>query len=294
MASDHRDRRLDTAIITSIFPIRRAALAATAAVFGGAIYGAASQPVEIWEQSGPASKILADPTWPDTFPLGAHHLKRIDESPDTIFYGQPRVNVQHIDEHAVATLGKFYAEQLPKGGAVLDLMSSWTSHLASGSGQNKEDGHFARVAAVGMHESELKANPALHDFVSHDLNANPSLPMYAANSFDAVVCSVSVDYLADPLPVFREIHRVLKPDGLALFTWSNRMFPSKAIAAWRTASEPARLWICGSYFKYSVPDGFTPPKGFDISPYPGRTDPVYAVSARKVALPSAPQQKAEL
>ena len=65
------------------------------------------------------------------------------------------------------------------------------------------------------------------------------------------------------------------------------MFPTKAITAWREASEPARLWICGSYFHYSVPGGFTPPKGQDLSPHPGRSDPVYAVSARKVAVAAA-------
>ena len=90
--------------------------------------------------------------------------------------------------------------------------------------------------------------------------------------------------LSDPLAVFGEIRRVLKPGGQAVFTWSNRMFPTKAIAAWRLASEPARLWICGSYFHYA--GGFTPPEGADISPYPGRSDPVYVVSARRKGGPN--------
>jgi len=114
----------------------------------------------------------------------------------------------------------------------------------------------------------------------HDLNASPHLYMLEDETFDAVICSVSVDSLADPLAVLREIRRVLKPDGLAVFTWSNRMFPTKAINAWRRASEPARLWICGSYFHYA--GGFTAPVGEDLSPYPGRADPLYAVSAQKV------------
>ena len=153
-------------------------------------------------------------------------------------------------------------------------------------------GHFARVSAIGMHADELEANPALHDYHVHDLNAAPHLRMYADESFDAVFCSVSVDYLADPLPVFREIRRVLRPNGLAVFTWSNRMFPTKAITAWREASEPGRLWICGCYFHYV--GGYTEPEGLDLSPYPGRSDPVYAVSARKAPANDQAQGKTEL
>ena len=244
---------------------------------------------EPWETGQPAALVLDAPEWPASFPLNAEHLSRIDQSPDTRFYAEPRL-VQHIDEGAIATLGRHYAEVLPKGGTILDLMSSWTSHLATGRGQQRSDGYFGRVSAVGMHEAELGQNPALHDYHVHDLNAQPHLSMYPDGTFDAVFCSVSVDYLADPLPVFREIHRVLKPGGLALFTWSNRMFPTKAIKAWREASEPARLWICGCYFHYSVVDGWTAPAGVDLSPNPGRSDPVYAVSARKVASTSGPSE----
>lgn len=233
-----------------------------------------------WETGQSASDILKMPKWPPAFPLTEKDLSRLDESSDFKFYDQPRI-VQHIDEYAIKTLQQYYKTTLPKGGAVLDLMSSWTSHLEEGAGKNKEDQHFARVSAIGMHAMELEKNPALHDYHVHDLNANPKMAMYADESFDCVFCSVSVDYLSQPLAVLAEIHRVLKPEGIAVFTWSNRMFPTKAISAWRLASEPARLWIAGSYFHYSVPGGFTAPEGVDISPYPGRSDPVYAVTARK-------------
>jgi len=246
-----------------------------------ALTGSRRGDAEVWDTGMTAARVLEAPEWPASFPLLERHLKRLDESPDTRFYSQPRVNVQHIDEYAVKAISKHYADVLPKGGAVLDLMSSWTSHLAPGHGRDKAEGYFSRASAVGMHDAELKSNPALHDFHVHDLNASPRMPFYADSSFDAVFCSVSVDYLADPLPIFAEIHRVLKPGGLAVFTWSNRMFPTKAITAWREASEPARLWICGSYFHFA--GGFTPPTGLDLSPYPGRSDPVYVVSARKLA-----------
>ena len=129
---------------------------------------------------------------------------------------------------------------------MLDIASSWTSHFQEGSGKNKTDGHcYAYVSAVGMNHAELSANPALHDFHVIDLNKSPAaqeltslLAPYADASFDAVICSVSVDYLTQPLEVFREIERVLVPGGKAIMTWSNRMFPTKAIRAWREASEP--------------------------------------------------------
>ena len=105
-------------------------------MLGGAVFGGANKPTEPWEQSRlPADKILEVPEWPEAFPLSARHLKRIDESPDTKFYAEPRL-VHHIDEYARTSLGKLYAELLPKGGVVLDLMSSWTSHLSEGSGQD--------------------------------------------------------------------------------------------------------------------------------------------------------------
>ena len=213
----------------------RAAGAACACLGGLGFLPMIAASREPWETGETAANILAaKQQWPASFPLTSAHLKRVDESVDTMFYAQPRL-VHHIDEQAIATLQRHYRETLPKGGAVLDLMSSWTSHLAKGSGQSKEDGWFSRVSALGMNAAELEHNPALHDFHVADLNADPSLRFYADESFDAVFCSVSVDYLSQPLKVFEEIHRVLKPGGIAIFTWSNRMFPTKAISAWRMA-----------------------------------------------------------
>ena len=252
--------------------------------FVAAAAGIMSKQKEPWDTELPAASVLLAPAWPENFPLTEVHLKRIDESDDGQFYFHPRL-VQHIDEAAIERLGKYYAEILPKGGEVLDLMSSWTSHLAEGAGRDKSEGHFKRVSALGMHMDELGKNPALHDFYAHDLNKDPRLFMYPDASFDAVFCSVSVDYLARPLEVFNEIGRILRPGGLAVFTWSNRMFPTKAITAWREASEPGRLWICGCYFHFCRPV-FSAPEGFDISPNPGRTDPVYAVTARKLPKPT--------
>ena len=140
-----------------------------------------------WTRAGAsASTILVDPEWPAHFPLTAEHLRRIDESRDTQFYAQPRIGVHHIDEQAQKALQAYYRRMLPKGGAVLDLMSSWTSHLAEGAGANREDGHFARLSITGISEPELRANPGAHDYHAHDINQTPSLAHYEDDSFDAV------------------------------------------------------------------------------------------------------------
>ena len=260
-----------------------------------------------WSSSLSADDILLSPNFPPDFPLTKADLSRLDEASDGVFYTQPRL-LHHIDDYARARLKRHHAEVLPKGGVVVDLMSSWTSHLADGHGADRQDGHFSRLVAVGMNSKELQANSAAHEYHVVDLNRAPVLSMLGDETVDAVFCSVSVDYLTQPLQVFREIARVLKPGGcngsnrthvrcsqscssqpetasrgcrLAVFTWSNRMFPTKAIRAWREASEPERLWICGAYFHYS--GGFTAPSGKDISPYPGRSDPVYVVHAHKRA-----------
>lgn len=131
-----------------------------------------------------------------------------------------------------------------------------------------------------MNAEDLAANPALQDWAVADLNTSPSLPMHADSTLDAVFCSVSVDYPSKPRQVFAELHRVLKPGGLAVFTWSNRMRGSPSRPGRRRRSPAACLWICGAYFHFTP--GFGAPVGVDISPNPGRTDPLYAVYARKV------------
>ena len=58
--------------------------------------------------------------------------------------------------------------------------------------------------------------------------AEPKLP-YEDNSFDIITNAVSVDYLTKPIEVFKEMHRVLKPGGQAIMSFSNRCFPTKGL-----------------------------------------------------------------
>lgn len=226
-------------------------------------------------------KVLEDPRWPERFPFRTDDFVRYDESPDKIFYEAPRY-VYHIDDSAVKALTEYYRKTFPPSGApdvaILDICSSWVSHYPEGYKAGK-------ISGLGMNGEELARNPALTDYVVHDLNVDPTLP-YPDNTFDILTNAVSVDYLTKPLEVFREIHRVLKPGGTAIMSFSNRCFPTKAIALWTATGDEDHIWIVGSYFHYSVPKGFTSPKAADISAKGGvfgRTDPMYVVYASKSA-----------
>jgi len=157
---------------------------------------------------------------PPGFPPG--FFARLDEAPDAAFYAEPRF-VVHIDEATIAALTAWYAEVLAPGADVLDLMSSWVSHLPE-----PDRLPLGRVVGLGMNAKELAANPRLASFDVHDLNREPRLP-YADASFDAALCAVSIQYLVRPLEVFAEVARVLRPGGRVAIATSHRCFPTKAI-----------------------------------------------------------------
>ena len=139
------------------------------------------------------------------------YFRREDETPDAEFYAEPRMTV-HIDDDAIAAVTQVYRDLLPAGGEVLDLMSSWRSHLPA-------DVPFARVVGLGMNAAEMAENPQLDEFVVHDLNADPRLPFPDA-SFDGCCITVSVQYLLQPVEVFREVNRVLRPGAPFVLTYS--------------------------------------------------------------------------
>jgi SAM-dependent methyltransferase len=227
-----------------------------------------------------AEQVLLDPQWPAEWPWRAEdHFQRYDESADAAFYESPRF-VAHIDDAAIQSLTGYYAEVFPSSGsqntALLDVCSSWISHYPPGYAAG-------RISGLGMNAEELKRNPVLSDYEVRDLNAEPVLP-YADNTFDVVTNTVSVDYLTRPLEVFRETQRVLKPGGLAIMSFSNRCFPTKAVAVWTSTGDLDHCWIVGSYFHYA--GGFEPPQSKEITRVGllgNRGDPMYVVTARKLA-----------
>ncbi len=202
-------------------------------------------------------------------PLSPELFRRLDEADDELFYAMPRF-VTHIDDPAIAAVTQLYREYLPAGGAVLDLMSSWISHLPP-------DVQYRRVAGLGMNQEELAANPRLADRVVQDLNLNPRLP-FEDREFDAAAMCVSVDYLTRPVEVFRECRRVLAPGGPLVITFSNRCFPTKAIAAWRMLDDRGHQELVARYFAEA--GGWTDVVALDRSPGPW-SDPLYAVLGRR-------------
>ena len=204
-------------------------------------------------------------------PFKLAHFERVDPTPDTAFYEMPRL-VKHIDEPACEALAAFYKELLPEGGDVLDLMSSCVSHLP-------EDGGYGSVTGLGMNAVELEANPQLSGHIVHDLNVNPTLP-FEDSSFDGCILAVSVQYITQPKAVFREIGRVLRPDAPLAISYSNRMFPTKAVAIWRAMSDSDRAGLIDMYIHVS--EAFGERHFRNLSPRPGKSDPLYVVVARRV------------
>jgi SAM-dependent methyltransferase len=197
-------------------------------------------------------------------------LRRQDESPDELFYRQPRL-VAHIDDFAIAALGRLLQAVVPEGADVLDLMSAYLSHLP-----DEVRARCRRVAGLGMNEQELAANRQLTEHVVHDLNRDPRLP-YEDASFDVALCTVSVQYLLHAVPVFAEVGRVLRPGGPFVVSFSNRCFPTKAIAAWLDADDTGHGDLVRAYFERS--GCWRDITVVDLSPHPGQTDPLYAVWA---------------
>ena len=200
--------------------------------------------------------------WPDESPFVAAHFRCADERNDALFYQEPRL-VTHIDDPAIAALRAHYARIFPARAAVLDLMSSHVSHFPAGFAPS-------RAAGLGMNAEELAANPALTEWVVHDLNADPALP-YDSAGFDLVTIAASVQYLRRPLGVFREIGRVLKPGGICSVAFSNRCFPTKATALWSATGDTGHAQIVTAYFHYA--GGFSEAETLDLSPDPRRSDP---------------------
>ena len=207
------------------------------------------------------------PTNP-SFPASA--FQRQDETPDADFYRHPRF-VTHIDGAAIAAVTQLYRDYLLPDTDLLDLMSSWVSHLPA-------EIPYRRVVGLGMNAAELRANPRLNSFVVQDLNEQPALP-FANAEFDGAAICVSIDYLTQPVAVLRELARVLRPDAPLVITFSTRCFPSKAIAAWHALDDRGHLALVRQYLLAA--GGWHAVELLDRSPQPpGSSDPLYAVIAR--------------
>jgi SAM-dependent methyltransferase len=198
------------------------------------------------------------------FPAGA--FRRYDETPDERFYRSPRL-VTHIDDRAIAAVTQLYREHFSPDEAILDLMSSWVSHLPA-------EVTYGLVVGLGMNEVELKENPRLDEYVVQDLNADPTLP-FDDGEFDGVGCCVSIDYLTRPVEVLREVGRVLKVGSPAIISFSNRCFPDKAVAIWHQLDDQGHVRLVEEYLREA--GNFENVRSLDRSPRRMFSDPLYAV-----------------
>jgi SAM-dependent methyltransferase len=199
------------------------------------------------------------------FPPAAY--ARDDDSSDDRFYVVPR-RVVHIDDGAIAALGRLYSEVLPVDGRLLDLMSSWRSHLPPVVGPRE-------VVGLGLNADEMADNPQLTSHVVHDVNRDSRLPFGDA-SFDGAMCAVSIQYIIHPVLLFREVRRVLRAGAPFVVSFSNRCFPTKAVAVWLGSTDAQHLTLVRAYFEAA--GGFTDAKEEDRSPG-GNGDPLFAVWA---------------
>ena len=197
--------------------------------------------------------------------LPANYFRKYDETSDDDFYRSARL-VVHIDDPAIAATTALFRELLPPGGAILDLMSSWRSHLPA-------DVAYGRVAGQGMNATEMRQNPQLTDYVVQNLNKNQILP-FADGEFDGCVVTVSVQYLTQPVAVYREVARVLKPGSPFITVFSNRMFPTKAVAVWQALDDAGHAQLVETYYQQT--GQFTNIRTEDRSPSPRRSDPLFA------------------
>lgn len=202
-------------------------------------------------------------------PFRPEYFTRLDEGPDEEFYTMPR-KVVHIDDPAIAAIKQGLPNVLPANGVVLDLLSSWRSHWPEGFLKQ-------RLVGVGLNAEEMADNPDLDSYVVHDVNADPHLP-FEAETFDAALITVSIQYLTQPIAVFREVHRVLRHGGPFVVLFSNRMFPTKAVAVWRMLDDRQHTELVASYFHYA--GQYVGIEAHDWSPST-YTDPVYVVLGRK-------------
>jgi SAM-dependent methyltransferase len=174
--------------------------------------------------------------------LPANAFDKVDDGDDLAFYAPPRL-VSHIDDAAVAALTAYYARIMPAQAVVLDLMSSWISHLPATPATAEVIGH-------GMNAVELAANDRLDRWFVNDLNATPILPLSYA-SIDVALCCVGVQYLQQPVPVFAEVRRVLRAGGRFAVSYSNRCFPTKAVRIWQALDIAGQAQLIRLYMERS-------------------------------------------
>lgn len=212
----------------------------------------------------------------ESAPFKPEHFRRVDDGEDELFYTMPRL-VAHIDDGARAALAGYLRQTLREGDTVLDLMASYYSHLP-------DDLAFAGVTGLGLNLPELEANGQLTAHVVHNLNREPQLP-FEDDAFDACLITVSAQYLTRPVDVFHDIARVLRPGAPLIVSYSNRLFPTKAVMIWQAMGDADRSKLLALYFQHA--GGFAEPEMTTLcAGAPGTGDPLFVAAARVLPVQS--------
>ena len=164
--------------------------------------------------------------------LSTYDRNKSDISDDEIFYQQPRF-VHHLSDSFRNRLTSLYSEYLLNHHIILDLMSSWVSHLPSNISYKKVIGH-------GMNEAELSSNERLDRFFVQNLNKKQNMPI-EDSSVDVGLIVAGWQYLQYPEKVSLELSRVIKSDSLLIISFTNRAFWTKAPNIWTYSSEEKRI-----------------------------------------------------
>jgi SAM-dependent methyltransferase len=201
-------------------------------------------------------------------PSGA--FTKLDTEDDELFYEPPRL-VCHIDNGAIAALTAFYRSVLAADGVLLDLMSSWVSHLPP-------EIDYKEVIGHGMNAAELAANPRLSRWFIQNLNRETKLPLGDA-SLDAAMICVSIQYLQQPVAVLREVARLLRPGAPLVISFSNRCFWTKAVAIWRSLDDDGHVRLVERYLRDA---GFARIETHRLAEWvEDVSDPMFAVVGRR-------------
>jgi SAM-dependent methyltransferase len=224
--------------------------------------------------------------FPDSWPYFAEDFTRADPAPDSDFYSFPRTTAHHIDDDAVSALRAHMAvvvrakEHVVRD--VLDLCASFESYLPDSWPYRR------RVAGLGMNITEMNGNAGLTETVVVDLNVPQTtdrqriLP-YGDTEFDVVLCALSIDYLTQPREVICECSRVLRPGGLLLIAFSDRLFAEKAVAIWTGSEDEEHVEYVCNVIHFSGGDFEDKIEVIDLSPRKSgaSSDPLYIVQVRR-------------
>jgi SAM-dependent methyltransferase len=190
--------------------------------------------------NGPGFQTPLEKT-PFDFSQGMPFLRKIEED-DATFY-QAIDTTPSVDRVAIEQLTEFYSPYLKENSSILDVMASSDSYIP-------KTLKNVTITGLGLKEDDLIANTQLNQYTLHDLNKNTTLP-YDDQSFDTVLCSFGIEYITQPIKLFKEIARILKPSGHFLIGFSDRFYKQKAIGLWADLHEFERMGIVLEYFRQS-------------------------------------------